>query len=53
MAINFKLFIGYPLCGANLIVSIAKKELASKNQNPRSELRREALQLTSWVLCPK
>jgi hypothetical protein len=32
---------------------IAKKELASKNQNPRIEWRREAPPLDSWVLCPK
>jgi hypothetical protein len=32
---------------------IAKKELASTNQNPRIEWRREAPPLDSWVLCPK
>jgi hypothetical protein len=29
---------------------IAKKELASTNQNPKIELRREAPQLNFWVL---
>jgi len=32
---------------------MAKKELASTNQNPRRELRRFAPQLSSWVLCPE
>jgi hypothetical protein len=32
---------------------IAKTELASTNQNPRIEWRREAPPLDSWVLCPK
>jgi hypothetical protein len=32
---------------------IAKKELASTNQNPRIEWRREAPPLDSWVLYPK
>jgi len=35
------------------LANIAKQKLASTNQNPRSELRREAPQLTSWILCPK
>jgi hypothetical protein len=33
--------------------SIAKKDLASTNQNPRIEWRHEAPPLDSWVLCPK
>jgi hypothetical protein len=33
--------------------AIAKKELASTNQNPRIEWRREAPPLDSWVLCSK
>ena len=32
---------------------IAKKELASTNQNLRIEWRRFAPPLDSWVLCPK
>ena len=35
------------------MIDIAKKELAKTNQNPRSEGRREAPPLTSWVLYPK
>jgi hypothetical protein len=33
--------------------AIAKKELASTNQNPRIEWRRFAPPLDSWVLYPK
>jgi hypothetical protein len=33
-----------------IFIAIAKKELASTNQNPRIEWRREAPPLDSWVL---
>jgi hypothetical protein len=36
-----------------LVPHIAKKELASRNQNPRIEWWQEVPPLDSWILCPK